>query len=392
MAYAIYGISRVSSRRLGSQPVKPALEGLSVKRKSLRLPSNQVLLRRESSVQAKLRLTQVGDPFEREADAVAERFVAHQSALGNDVFPAPVQVSRLCDECAEEETVPVEEEEQDVEDDTEPDESGMPKRIAGSNVTSVPQSIVPRGGGRGLAPSVRESMEAGFGADFGAVRIHTDSAASRSASHMGALAYTVGNNIYFGAGQYSPSTQAGTKLLAHEMTHVVQQQGRSGTLSAKPAPGPPAKKKKSKPAPNACAGSCPWKKQKKVVHNDCSPSEPLNQKKYITALAVDMGAQQVVATWSTGTTDTFPCSPNPKSTPKGNDVVGVKCSINHTNMKKDGMAWFTGFQSEGMRIGFHDSQTVAKGVHSHGCVRVCCSVAELINKNTWSGKTTIQVK
>jgi hypothetical protein len=70
--------------------------------------------------------------------------------------------------------------------------------------------------------------------------------------------------------------------------------------------------------------------------------------------------------------------------------VGTKCTINHTNMQRDGMAWFTGLESQGLRIGFHDSQPVGAGFVSHGCIRVVCDVAALINHNTWSGVTTIK--
>ena len=66
-------------------------------------------------------------------------------------------------------------------------------------------------------------MESRFGQDFSAVRVHTDVSAQRSADEVNALAYTVGPHIAFGAGQYSPSTASGQQLLAHELTHVVQQ-------------------------------------------------------------------------------------------------------------------------------------------------------------------------
>jgi len=69
-------------------------------------------------------------------------------------------------------------------------------------------------------------MEPRFGADFGAVRVHTGREAAESARSVNALAYTVGNDVVFGAGQYEPGTSAGAGLIAHELTHVVQQNGR----------------------------------------------------------------------------------------------------------------------------------------------------------------------
>jgi hypothetical protein len=80
-------------------------------------------------------------------------------------------------------------------------------------------------GGRPLDQPVRSSMESRFQRDFGKVRIHTDARAARSAQGLSARAYTTGSNIVFGAGEYSPHTPAGASLLAHELTHVVQQEG-----------------------------------------------------------------------------------------------------------------------------------------------------------------------
>jgi diketogulonate reductase-like aldo/keto reductase len=79
--------------------------------------------------------------------------------------------------------------------------------------------------GKPMAPQVRAKMEAAFGADFSAVRIHEGG----QAAAVGARAYTQGSDIHFAPGQYQPETQAGQELLGHELTHVVQQaQGRVG--------------------------------------------------------------------------------------------------------------------------------------------------------------------
>src|SRR5205807_8096000 len=74
-----------------------------------------------------------------------------------------------------------------------------------------------------------------FGSDFGDVRVHTDSKASESARAVSAQAYTVGSDIVFRSGTYAPETDAGKHMLAHELTHVVQQ--RSGPVDGTPAPG-----------------------------------------------------------------------------------------------------------------------------------------------------------
>lgn len=77
--------------------------------------------------------------------------------------------------------------------------------------------------GQQLDQTTRTFMEARLGHDFSRVRVHTDTNAAASAQAVNALAYTVGNQIVFGAGQYTPATARGQRLLAHELTHVVQQ-------------------------------------------------------------------------------------------------------------------------------------------------------------------------
>ncbi|WP_033441631.1 eCIS core domain-containing protein [Saccharothrix sp. NRRL B-16314] len=83
-------------------------------------------------------------------------------------------------------------------------------------------------GGSPLDAGVREDMEGRFGQDFGDVRVHTDGAAHESAKSLNAQAYTVGSNIVFQRDKYDPASDAGKHVLAHELTHVVQQ--RSGPV------------------------------------------------------------------------------------------------------------------------------------------------------------------
>ncbi|GAC1625097.1 MAG: hypothetical protein NVS4B9_16590 [Ktedonobacteraceae bacterium] len=89
--------------------------------------------------------------------------------------------------------------------------------------------------GQPLDESTRTFMEPRFSLDFSQVRVHTDERAVESARSVNALAYTVGRNIVFGAGQYAPGTAAGKSLLAHELTHVVQQDNTpvNGQMEAK---------------------------------------------------------------------------------------------------------------------------------------------------------------
>src|SRR2546428_9001298 len=78
-------------------------------------------------------------------------------------------------------------------------------------------------------------MESRLGADFSDVRVHTDGKATESARSVQAYAYTVGNDVVFQSDKFAPDSDSGQRMLAHELTHVVQQ--RSGPVAGTPAPG-----------------------------------------------------------------------------------------------------------------------------------------------------------
>lgn len=152
-------------------------------------------------IQPKLKISQPGDKFEQEADRVAEEVMR---------MPEPT-VQRQVDDDKEEEIV-------------------QAKRTAGetSEVTpTLADSITYlRGGGQPLDQTTRVFMEPRFGYDFSKVRVHADAAAAVSAQSVNARAYTVGQNIVFATGQYATGRLDGRMLLAHELTHVMQQAGR----------------------------------------------------------------------------------------------------------------------------------------------------------------------
>ena len=99
------------------------------------------------------------------------------------------------------------------------------KAATPASLASIPPIVheVIRSPGRELDTAARGRMESALGHDFSRVRVHTDGRAQESAASVGALAYSVGSHVVFGAGQYAPRTSAGSKLLAHELTHVAQQ-------------------------------------------------------------------------------------------------------------------------------------------------------------------------
>lgn len=96
-----------------------------------------------------------------------------------------------------------------------------------------------QGRGQTLSPATRGFMETRFGRDFSQVRVHTDTNAVKIARQINARAFTVGQDIAFASGQYQPHTPSGKRLLAHELTHTIQQTGtiqRQGGKSPKPKP------------------------------------------------------------------------------------------------------------------------------------------------------------
>jgi Domain of unknown function (DUF4157) len=99
-------------------------------------------------------------------------------------------------------------------------------RSPGAIANEPPRSVheVLRAPGQPLDASVRAFMEPRFGHDFSRVRVHADAAAAESARSVNAIAYTAGSHVVFGAGQYEPGKKSGRMLLAHELTHTIQQQ------------------------------------------------------------------------------------------------------------------------------------------------------------------------
>lgn len=116
------------------------------------------------------------------------------------------------------------------------------QRVAGNSGASAlmdedrsPVHNVIGSGGSPLPADLRTDMEGRFGHDFGDVRVHHDGAAHDSAKSVNAQAYTVGSDIVFQSGKYDPASDAGKHMIAHELTHVVQQ--RSGPVDGTDAGG-----------------------------------------------------------------------------------------------------------------------------------------------------------
>jgi hypothetical protein len=158
-----------------------------------------------------MRLSQPGDPFEREADHVADQ-VMRMSRTGS-IGSAPGTIQRKCKGCEEEEEK-IQTKRQD----------SAPSMNPGAALRAVQGSSAP------LPGEVRSYFEPRFGHDFSQVRVHADGEAALGAQAVQARAFTFGDHVVFGAGEYAPNSGPGRKLLAHELTHVVQRQrgGSSG--------------------------------------------------------------------------------------------------------------------------------------------------------------------
>ena len=215
------------------------------------------------TIQTKLTIGQPNDQYEKEADSVADRVVQRLSqstpsgptgtAETAPLTPA-IQLSsistiqRKCSACEEEDKQIQEKEEEGSVQRKPIFESGAEEPIqrkcascgkelepiqrksetSGASTASSSlesQLSSSRGGGTPLSKGVRSSMESAFGADFSSVRIHTDSQAVQMNKELNAQAFTHGSDIYFNSGKYNTNSSSGQHLLAHELTHTVQQGG-----------------------------------------------------------------------------------------------------------------------------------------------------------------------
>jgi len=160
-----------------------------------------------SFIQKKLTIGSVDDPLEKEADDMADKVMRMALPGSLDFSSIGNTIQRRCAHCEEEEKLQRKE------------SSGESASIAPSIVHDVLNSF----SGKSLDTDTRLFMEPRFGYDFGNVKIHDNALAAKSASAINALAYTSGNNIVFGSGQYDTHSDSGKRLMAHELTHVVQQ-------------------------------------------------------------------------------------------------------------------------------------------------------------------------
>ncbi len=191
----------------------------------------KLLVSQPPLIQAKLTINQPNDRYEQEADRVAEQVMRMAEPL----------VQRQPEDEEEDELIQTKSfagqitplVQRKVEKKEEEDEEFLQKKeLTGHNAEITPdlESRIHalRGDGQSLTQLQRAFFEPRFGYDFSQVWVHTDDQAAESARVVNARAYTVGRDVVFGAGQYTPGTSEGRRLLAHELTHVVQQRRGGG--------------------------------------------------------------------------------------------------------------------------------------------------------------------
>ncbi|MEJ7766430.1 MAG: DUF4157 domain-containing protein, partial [Chitinophagaceae bacterium] len=202
----------------------------------------------KAPIQAKLTVSTPDDPHEKEADAVADKVMRMPDPVAVTSSPVFIQSKADHEEKLHAKCTHCEAEDKQVNRTDAPEEEGEKKlskkeastsQIDTASTSAYIHSL--NGKGQALPGSSQQFFGERMNNDFSEVRIHTGSEAEQSATAINAKAYTVDNHIVFNQGQYSPSSGEGKKLLAHELTHVVQQRNdkdNSPGIQRQAAPAP----------------------------------------------------------------------------------------------------------------------------------------------------------
>jgi pyrrolidone-carboxylate peptidase len=366
-------------------------------------------------VQRKLSIGAVDDPLEDEADAMADKVMR---------MPETNFVQRKCSHCEEEdeklqrkpETSFVQRkcshcEEEDEKVQRKPETNFVQRKCAhceeeetvnrkaltsfiqrkesARNVATTDaisnQVNSTRGNGSMMDAETKGFMESRFGADFSAVKIHTGNEAAQMSRDIQAKAFTTGNDIYFNEGQYQPGSSGGKHLLAHELTHTIQQ---TGGIAQK------IQRQWDKPGTN------------------CPDADLKGGKKWLQLVVVQQEIPQFVTLhWSDGTSETGMCSSG-----KGHCCTetsdAVACDTKTSNQKDTNCTPIT--KASGFNITdrilnnggwefwntFVPSRSIALHTHhtvngeplSHGCVRLNRETARRIFCGAKQNRTRVQVQ
>ncbi|WP_445456149.1 eCIS core domain-containing protein [Flavobacterium sp. HNIBRBA15423] len=178
------------------------------------------------TIQKKLSIGSANDSYEVEADNMANKVMRMTEPSQQNVSQTGSLVQRKCTACEQEEKI---QKKSLVENITPLIQRSSNSESGGQAPNHVESQInSSRGGGSSMDNGTKNFMESRFGTDFSDVKIHTGSQAVQMSRELNAQAFTVGNDIYFNEGKYSPNSDSGKHLLAHELTHTVQQSGGIG--------------------------------------------------------------------------------------------------------------------------------------------------------------------
>jgi hypothetical protein len=244
---------------------------------------NQAMQRllKQGRLQKKLKINQPGDAFEQEADRVADKVMRMTNPGSTLPLTHPVRSSAGLQRCSCGSGSTGEECEGCKSQAMRLQRASAVASEAATTGTMTAPTIVHdvlNSPGRPLDAGTRRFMEPRFGHDFGGIRIHTGGQAVESAQAIQALAYTVGKNMVFGHGQYVPESSAGRHLIAHELTHIIQQVSlpslttpsfSSSVLQRKPHEPDPAKDLKACEAGWTAGTASAWQCGEKKLGTTC---------------------------------------------------------------------------------------------------------------------------
>lgn len=348
------------------------------------------LATRAGPLQAKLTVNTPGDAHEREADRVADQVLRMPEPEGRQKAPS---VQRMCVGCEEEEAKV----QRMLPEESDDEEQQLQAKEAAGATPAVSRRTeawiaAMRGGGRPLSDPVRSYFEPRFGRDLSMVRLHTGADATAAAHDVHARAFTVGSDIAFAPGELQPESSEGKRLLAHELTHTVQQR-------AAPEPSVARQDEGGGGTGTAPAPTSPWKSGSQCGRNNRENTDFPNTR--IERIDIDLGnlTTGMTLTWLnpaglTLPTGGFPISPgagrccrdcdDPATsttsgslcTPKGNWRMQRKgCvlstaswAINPTYFSRAGIAIHAG--------------PLPGYPASHGCVRTTEEASAIIHDNT----------
>lgn len=214
-------------------------------------------------IQPKLTIGAPGDKYEQEADRVAKQVVTQMHSPKGLNPPSSAQRQDL----------------------PEQDELMMKPNIQRHNgpkdaTPNLEQAInQSRGGGRPLDDKIRGPMEQAFGANFGGVRVHSDRKAHQLNESIQARAFTTGQDLFFRQGAYQPGNRAGQELLAHELTHVIQQNGKSIQPSPYPQSNRAGLQQKKEPTPPPKSMELCWKSNDVFLRRQSEKQNHVSQAK-----------------------------------------------------------------------------------------------------------------